>query len=154
MHPGATDPIFASDKSHLRAGDGDRQRIADRLKTAVDEGRLSLDEYDQRLTAAYAARTYGELAPLASDLPSPAPQRRSEVMPVPDSPGVPIAYRHRWGPWGPWLTASVITTVIWFLAGLDGEWSGFWPVWVIVPWGVVLAARTGSWAAWRRRRRR
>lgn len=154
MHPGSIDPIFASDNAHLRAGDDDRQRIADRLKTAVDEGRLSLDEYDQRLTAAYAARTYGELATLTTDLPPPAPQSRSELMPAFDVSAAPTRYGHRWAPWRPWLTASVITTVIWFLAGLDGEWSGFWPVWVIVPWGIVLAARTGGWAASHHRKRR
>jgi hypothetical protein len=142
MHPGATDPISVPGNSGLRAGDDDRQRVADRLKTAVDEGRLGLDEYDARLTATYAARTYGELAELTADLPPPVPEADSVLVPVTGTPVHPGAHPDRWTPWRPWLTASVITTVIWILTGLDGEWSSFWPVWVIVPWGLVLLART------------
>ncbi|HEX6077598.1 MAG TPA: DUF1707 domain-containing protein [Micromonosporaceae bacterium] len=156
MHPGAIDPISTPGNSNLRAGDDDRQRVADRLKAAVDEGRLGLDEYDERLTATYAAKTYGELATLTADLPPPAPQARSGLAAVtgdPDHLSYPGPYRYRWAPWRPWLTASVITTVIWFLTGLDGHWSSFWPVWVIVPWGLVLTARTCGWAGWRHRSR-
>lgn len=56
----------------LRPSDADRQVIADRLRRAVDEGRLSLTEYDERLRDAYAAKTYGELQRVVNDLPVPA----------------------------------------------------------------------------------
>ena len=46
---GQTDPV------HMRAADADRQKIADQLKAALDEGRLSLHEYDERVAQAYAA---------------------------------------------------------------------------------------------------
>src|SRR5690348_14905844 len=55
----------------LRAADSDRQQIADQLKGALDEGRLSLHEYDDRVAAAYAARTYAELLVIVQDLPRP-----------------------------------------------------------------------------------
>ena len=45
----------------MRAGDADRQAVADSLKPALDEGRLDLHEYDERLQRAYAAKTYGDL---------------------------------------------------------------------------------------------
>ncbi|NEA38028.1 DUF1707 domain-containing protein [Streptomyces sp. SID11385] len=67
--------------AELRASDADRERVAERLREAVAEGRLDMEEFDVRLGAAYAARTYGELVPLTRDLPestggaarSPAP---------------------------------------------------------------------------------
>lgn len=56
----------------LRASDQDRERIAEVLRTAAADGRLDLDEMDERLSAVYAARTYADLEPLVRDLPSHA----------------------------------------------------------------------------------
>jgi hypothetical protein len=53
----------------MRASDTDRERTADRLRTAAGHGRITMDELEERLEAAYAAKTYGELVPLTSDLP-------------------------------------------------------------------------------------
>jgi hypothetical protein len=53
----------------MRASDTDRERTADRLRTAAGHGRITLDELEERLEAAYAAKTYGELVPLTFDLP-------------------------------------------------------------------------------------
>lgn len=55
----------------LRASDADRDRVAEVLRDALAEGRLDMEEFDERLEAAYKARTYGELAPLTRDLPVP-----------------------------------------------------------------------------------
>ncbi|MET3986174.1 DUF1707 domain-containing protein [Streptomyces sp. PvR034] len=55
----------------LRASDADRERVVERLRDAVAEGRLAMDEFEERLEATYASRTYGELEPLTSDLPAP-----------------------------------------------------------------------------------
>jgi uncharacterized membrane protein len=57
------------DVSRLRASDSDRDRAVDVLKSAFAEGRLTKDEYDDRLNGIYASRTYGELGVLTSDLP-------------------------------------------------------------------------------------
>ncbi|MBL1080412.1 DUF1707 and DUF2154 domain-containing protein [Streptomyces actinomycinicus] len=54
----------------LRASDADRERVAEVLRDALAEGRLDMDEFEERLEAAYKARTYGELAPLTRDLPA------------------------------------------------------------------------------------
>ncbi|MBS2962441.1 DUF1707 and DUF2154 domain-containing protein [Actinocrinis puniceicyclus] len=53
----------------LRASDADREHVAELLGRAFAEGRLSTDEHSERLEAAYAAKTMGELRPLVADLP-------------------------------------------------------------------------------------
>ena len=54
----------------LRASDADRERVATVLREAAGEGRIGLDELDERLASVYAARTYADLEPLTLDLPS------------------------------------------------------------------------------------
>lgn len=56
----------------MRASDADREAYVAVLQTAYAEGRLSKDEYDERMSAAYHATTYADLAPLLQDLPVPA----------------------------------------------------------------------------------
>ena len=53
----------------MRAGDADREVVAEILRTALGEGRLDLHEVDERPTRTYAARTYAELEPIVADLP-------------------------------------------------------------------------------------
>ncbi|KOV59168.1 DUF1707 SHOCT-like domain-containing protein [Streptomyces sp. MMG1121] len=54
----------------LRASDADRERVAEVLRDALAEGRLDMEEFEERLEAVYKARTYGELKPLTRDLPA------------------------------------------------------------------------------------
>ncbi|MFI1013259.1 DUF1707 domain-containing protein [Streptomyces sp. NPDC020965] len=54
----------------MRASDSDRERIGELLRDAVAEGRLTMEEFEQRLEIAYQARTQGELEPLIRDLPA------------------------------------------------------------------------------------
>jgi uncharacterized membrane protein len=54
---------------YLRASTADRERAVDVLKAGFAEGRLNKDEYDARISQAYEARTYGELAVVTADLP-------------------------------------------------------------------------------------
>ncbi|MGW3329322.1 DUF1707 domain-containing protein [Streptomyces rubiginosohelvolus] len=70
----------------MRASDAERERIAELLREAVAEGRLDMDEFDQRLETAYKARTHGELEPLVQDLPAPG----SAVAPVGSSVPAPL----------------------------------------------------------------
>lgn len=58
--------------SSMRAASADRERAVDVLKAGFAEGRLTQDEYNDRMGRAYAARTYGELAALTADLPAGA----------------------------------------------------------------------------------
>ena len=53
----------------MRVSDADREGVVRRLRRAVDEGRLTLDEFDERVVIAYAARTRADLDPLTADLP-------------------------------------------------------------------------------------
>jgi Domain of unknown function (DUF1707)/Domain of unknown function (DUF4190) len=53
----------------LRASTADRERAVDVLKAGFAEGRLTKDEYDERVTQAYTARTYADLSMVTGDLP-------------------------------------------------------------------------------------
>lgn len=53
-----------------RAAHEDRDQVVDVLRQAAGDGRLTLDELDERVGAALTARTYGELTALVSDLPA------------------------------------------------------------------------------------
>ncbi|MFF3741481.1 DUF1707 domain-containing protein [Streptomyces sp. NPDC002566] len=61
---------MTEDAPELRASDADRERVAEVLRDALAEGRLDMGEFEERLDAAYRARTYGELAPITRDLPA------------------------------------------------------------------------------------
>ena len=147
----------------LRASDADRDAVADQLREHAATGRLTLDEFGERLERCYAAQTYGDLEPLIADLPGPD---LYADLPVP--PGGPRPVAGGWSPrgssgddsghgrgaWASWATASVVCWAIW-LAGVlsGGGLAGLWPVWVSVPWGGVLLAGELTGGSQRRRRR-
>jgi hypothetical protein len=60
--PMATDDL-------IRASDVDREAVVATLRDAYMAGRLTMDEFDERMTAAYSGRTWGDLRPLTADLP-------------------------------------------------------------------------------------
>ena len=60
----------AAPPDELRASHEDRDRVAELLRTAAGDGRLTAEELDERLEKALTARTYGELAALSRDLPA------------------------------------------------------------------------------------
>jgi hypothetical protein len=64
------DSADAPDPRSMRASDADRDRAAEVLREAAAEGRLSMEELNERLDVVYAAKTYAELAPATVDLPS------------------------------------------------------------------------------------
>lgn len=57
------------DPSRLRISDDDRHQVAEVLRKAAGEGRIDLEELDERLEATYKAKTYGDLVPITADLP-------------------------------------------------------------------------------------
>ena len=80
----------APDHRHLRISDEDRHRVAEVLREAAGEGRLDLAELDERLEAAYAARTYADLEPLTADLPAHrGPASTPEPAATASAPAVP-----------------------------------------------------------------
>ena len=94
------DPVEAD----LRASDADRERVAEALREAYAEGRLTAEEHSDRVDSVYAAKTLGELVPLTRDLPShaqahaaaataprPAPQGTAAALPSRTEPEAMIA---------------------------------------------------------------
>src|SRR3712207_8251572 len=82
------------DPAQLRISDADRHQVAEILREAAGEGRLDLDELDQRLDATYAARTYADLVPITLDLPA-HPHPRAPVAPRASADIVPGAKREQ-----------------------------------------------------------
>jgi hypothetical protein len=125
----------------LRASDSDRQAVVDRLRKAVDEGRLSLLEWDERVARAYRSVTYDELAAVAADLPDDQPSKPARPAPSASQPAaglirdLPMALKVLWTIW---LSAVLINLVIWALVSATGELTYFWPAWVAGPSGAAL----------------
>ncbi|SDG86338.1 DUF1707 SHOCT-like domain-containing protein [Klenkia brasiliensis] len=124
--------------TELRAADTDRTAVAEVLGRALSEGRLTVTEYDERLAAAYAARTLAELAPLTADLPAPAPARRPEQRATYGSCGGGDLRQA----WRGYLTVALVVWAVYLASSLAGGFGYPWPVWVVGPWGAVLLGRT------------
>ena len=61
----------AGESPEMRASDADRDRVMDLLREAVGDGRLTEEEFEERVEAALTSRTYGELGALTADLVAP-----------------------------------------------------------------------------------
>lgn len=135
----------------LRASDSDRDAAVERLRAAMNEGRLNLHEYDDRMQRAYESQTYGELADLFLDLPSPAgatrpvaAPKRNVAAPVPRAVAEPAGVFSALPTtlrvlWTLWFTVVSINLVVWVLVSLsDTDPHYFWPMWIIGPPGVAL----------------
>lgn len=73
------------DPSRLRISDDDRHQVAEVLRRAAGEGRIDLEELEERLEATYNAKTYGEIVPITADLPV----RTTDALPGPPSVSPP-----------------------------------------------------------------
>ncbi len=120
----------------LRASDEDRERLIAELNEHAVAGRLTTDELEDRLQAAYEARTTGELDALRRDLPVTSQQvaashaqRRAQLT------------RRLIQQTGGSAGLFVICTAIWFASGAHGQ---FWPVWVLIV--VLLTLVRSGWA--------
>ena len=117
----------------MRASDGDRDKVAGALREHAAQGRLTMEEFHERLELVYQSRTYGELQRITADLPgtdlaaapakAPAPAPRDNV-----DKGLKAA-------WSAWSVSVAICTVIYLLSTPGGY---FWPMWVAGPWGAIL----------------
>jgi hypothetical protein len=130
----------------LRAADADRQKVADQLKYALDEGRLSLNEYDDRVRLAYASKTYKELLLLVTDLPQPglnsaevtARRRSAERREARRLPTALLVL------WTIWAAFAVVNLVAFGLVEMTVGGSVYpWPVWLLVPGGALAAVTVG-----------
>ncbi|RCV55594.1 hypothetical protein DEF23_00870 [Marinitenerispora sediminis] len=139
-----------------RASDADRDRVARRLQEHFAQGRLDSDDFNERLTRVYRARTGAELERITEDLPErdladlrPAPRR-----PAGRSPGrrrgvlrEPIVQI----PWLIWGGVNTLCFTIWLITVVTGAHGGYpWWIWVMAPWGIVMLFATIGIAAVRR----
>jgi hypothetical protein len=126
---------------NLRVGDAEREAVAAELREHYAQGRLSMEDFQQRLDAAFAAKTRGDLDKLIGDLPHARPAGAPLPAPPPGSwghhghgphfhpPGAGFGYgerrRARFGRLTT-LLAAVASLFIVFdaMAGLSFPWPG------------------------------
>jgi hypothetical protein len=150
------------DRQRMRASDADRQEAIERLRTALDEGRLKMDEYLERMGLASEAVTYGDLAPLYADLPETGPVARREPGAPPSAPpaahppaasqaaavsrrgfaGLPAPLKVLWTIWGAIVSVNLVVWVL--VSATTAQLIYPWPLWVAGPGGAVLLAVTVS----------
>jgi uncharacterized protein DUF1707 len=134
-------------KPELRVSDAERDIIVTELGQHYQDGRLNQGEFDQRVGAALAARTRGDLDALVVDLP------RAAAVAAPG--GRPAGYRRP-----PVLAVVPLLIGAAFVASVaSGGWhhggSGGWPyapfgfLWLIVPALVIAARMRGARRQWR-----
>lgn len=122
------------DDFSMRVSDAEREAVAERLRVALDEGRITLVEYDDRLRAAYAAAVRADLVPLTGDLPEPA------------APSAEVAKQDRnrrkvRKEWRDWAGTSFVLVGIWAVISVaTGELIAFWPIFPVGIWAVFLVA--------------
>jgi hypothetical protein len=130
----------------LRASDAEREEVAEQLRTAMGEGRLTLDEGEQRLVAAYAATHRDELPALTADLPAPPPPRGARPARTGQrSRSWPASWRGL--PAGPLLglgLAAVALVGLWTLVVTGSLWLAIL-AWFLV-FSVAKRHRSGSWS--------
>jgi hypothetical protein len=111
----------AGRRQDVRASDAERETIISDLRHHAGEGRLTVEELEQRIEDVHAAQTRRDLAALTTDLPRirrPRDARRE--------------------------FADHLRTYLWVMALLVAIWlvSGmgyFWPIWPAVGWGIAIA---------------
>jgi len=130
-----------AEPGHLRISDQDRELAAAAIREHYAAGRLDSGEFEERLQAAYAARTQGELDALGADLPAlpappPPPPSRRELVSAALANSSTARYAACCG------GAFVACTLVW---ALDGAHGAFWPGWVLVAglFAVVRRLRHG-----------
>ncbi|MFI0484103.1 DUF1707 domain-containing protein [Actinomadura sp. 9N215] len=135
----------------LRASDADRDRTAASLREHCAEGRITMDELQERLDAVYAAKTLGQLQEVTSDLPEedlhqlpvPAAQPKSTASPAVRSSSAGLELQRLRAMWGAWGLVSGINLTIWLILTVQGSGSVYpWWIWVAGPWGALLLLRT------------
>ncbi len=122
----------------MRVSDEQREQAAQELREHFAAGRLSEDELDARVQAAYDAKTEDELRAVRDDLPKlPATpqQQRAEL----------VARRHQLQrrvlqEAGGGVALFAACSVIWLASGASGM---FWPIWVALV--VVIFAGRNAW---------
>lgn len=126
----------------LRASDAERERTATLLRNHAAAGRLTPEELDERVEAAYGARTVGELDVLFHDLPAQAAVADpAGAAPAARTAAQEAARRRVLHVVGQSLLIVATAVAIWLASGAD---ASFWPKWVIFLTAIRVAFR--AWA--------
>jgi uncharacterized protein DUF1707 len=125
--------MASSSAPELRASDADRERTVAALRDHAAAGRLEPAELEERVGAALAARTAGELKPLLADLPRRGRTGRR---------------RRRRRPPAVFVAVGLLLIAIW---AVDGLHEPFWPIWPILGMAIATFAGAGSCGKSRRR---
>ena len=144
----------------IRASDADRDRTTSLLREHHAAGRLTAEEFHERMEQALDAKTLGELDELLADLPAidlyqlpdaslrRAPPRRGQsLLPAdPGGPGSPVRFAPGTVAMGAWAAVTSALIAIWAVAAVvgGGTWFPWWAL-VAIPW---------IWAVIRRSQRR
>lgn len=114
----------------MRVTDAEREHAVEELTAHVATGRLAIDEFDARAGRAYAAVTRSDLRDVLIDLPSPTP--------VSSESETPHSSTSR--DWLTWAGVGILCLTIWAVTSIaTGNFLYPWPIWVIGPWGAMLA---------------
>ncbi|WP_219466442.1 DUF1707 SHOCT-like domain-containing protein [Nonomuraea rhizosphaerae] len=128
----------------MRASDSDRDKVAAVLREHTAQGRITMDEFNERLEALYASKTYGELARLTSDLPDVDLRHKQPAKLTSSAPSTKAGMHNGMrAAWGAWAAASSVNWVIWLIVSItSGHVIYPWPLWVMGPWGAILLMST------------
>lgn len=129
----------------IRSSDSERDRVAQLLQEHFAQGRLDHEEFTERLGRAYKSKTMDELAQVTSDLPERDLADVGRAARADTGAGVP-ALRLRdpalMVPWWLYGGVNILCFAIWLIVYLTTGAAYPWFLWVLGPWGVVMAVVT------------
>jgi hypothetical protein len=121
-----------SGPNRLRTSDKEREQVSEVLRAAMTEGRLTLEEGEERLAAVYAAKYRDELGPLTADLPGNGQAALADTPQARDATRRAVR-RHIGG------VAAVVAIIVGL--GLLGGAHFFWPIFPLMFLFFALAGR-------------
>jgi uncharacterized protein DUF1707 len=127
----------------MRASDADRDKAAAALREHCAQGRVTVEELNDRLESVYSARTLGDLQRVTADLPEedlyelPVPSWRSST-PARGVSGGTVQWTRMRAGWATYGSVNLVCFVIWLITAVSsGVWYPWW-LWVAGPWGAVM----------------
>jgi hypothetical protein len=123
----------------VRASDAEREAVVERLRAHFAEGRLDHDELEERVEAAYRAKMRSELDGLLRDLPAPPSEPTPSTTSAPRQPP-PSPYRPLVGYALRWAAVDLGAVGLWAMSGVH---QAFWPEWLLLLSGILVARRAG-----------
>ncbi|HKF00634.1 MAG TPA: DUF1707 domain-containing protein [Actinomycetes bacterium] len=129
----------------IRASDADRDRAVAQLRQHLIDGRITAEEFSERVDQAFAARTTADIEHALRELPhvpykgttAPLPERA----PVTDVATARTERRELAVHAATYLAVNALLILVWLVSLAAGRGTnGFWPLWVLLGWGIGLVA--------------